>query len=408
MKARKLATEIVKTLGEAGFIAYFAGGWVRDYLLGHPSADIDIATSASTADIARLFPRTIPVGESFGVMIVLIDNLPFEVATFRKDIEYVDGRKPSKIELTSAPLEDAQRRDFTINGMFYDPIKGEVIDFVNGKTDLTNGLVRAIGNPNERFVEDRLRMIRAVRIASKFGFKIHPDTEAAIQKNAHTLFPAVAMERIWNELKKMGDGNHFDKAILDLHKFGLLQIIFPLLKAIKSKEIQSYVSVFHKFPDHCPTIFYLMELFPQETPESRQAICLFLKTSAKEMQLVEFLDHTKKMVESTHDIVEWAYFYADPRSETVLKVIAARKGDEFLQHHHHQQAKLKKHIERIITKKPLVSAKHLQNEGIAPGRQMGSLLKESERIAITQDLHHAAEVLSQLKKSPAWTERTHS
>ena len=403
MRARKLATEIVKNLSDAGFTAYFAGGWVRDFLLGHPSADIDIATNATTEQIASIFPRTIPVGEAFGVMIVVKENLPFEVATFRKDVEYLDGRKPSKIELSSTPFEDAQRRDFTINGMFYDPLKDEVIDFVQGKADLNNRLIRAIGNPEERFVEDRLRLIRAVRIASRLGFKIHPDTENAIKKNAKTLFPAVAMERIWNELKKMSGGKNFDKALLELHRFGLLQEIFPLLKNTTEKEIQHAISVFHQFPESCPTILYLMELFPNESSATRQEICAYLKTSSKESQLVDFLDKGKKMAEDSEDLVEWAHFYADPNAQLILKIIGTRKGKEFTEKHHRIQATLKRHIERIKHKTPLVGSKHLQSEGISPGKQMGSLIKEGERIAITQDLQNTQEVMTQLKKSALWT-----
>ncbi len=402
MKARKLATDIVKTLTDAGFTAYFAGGWVRDYLLGHPSADIDIATNATTDQIAKIFPRTIPVGESFGVMIVVKENHPFEVATFRKDIEYLDGRKPSKIELSSTPFEDAQRRDFTINGMFYDPLKNEVIDFVEGKADLSHRLIRAIGNPQERFVEDRLRLIRAVRIASRLGFKIHPDTESAIIKNAPTLFPAVAIERIWNELKKMSDGKNFDKGLIELHRFGLLQEIFPQLKLTTSKEMQHFVSSFHKFPDHCPTILYLMELFPNVNPKARQEVCLYLKISSKDMQLIEFLDKGKKMVNETADLVEWTHFYADPRSGLILQVIAAHQDPDFIDKHHKQQSRLRKHIDRIKHRTPLVGSKHLQEQNIPPGKNMGLLIKEAERIAITQDYNDPHEVISQLKQSSLW------
>ncbi len=397
MRARRLATEIVNTLVDAGYMAYFAGGWVRDYLLGHPSADVDIATSATPQEIAKIFPKTVPVGAAFGVMIVLKEGMPFEVATFRKDIEYLDGRKPSKIEM-STPLEDAQRRDFTINGMFYDPLKDEVIDLVGGKDDLARRLVRAIGNPDERFVEDRLRMIRAVRIASRFDFKIDPETEEAIKKNAHTLFPAVAMERIWQELKKMGEGKHFDRCIIDLHRFGLLQQIFTSLKHKPLHEIQACTAFFAKFPQDCPTILYIMELFPNAPLERFLEICFYLKVSAKDMELVEFMDRGKKITDPVH----WVYFYADPRSQLILQAIAAHEPSSFLHHHHNQRKKLEQHIDRIIHKTPLVSAKLLQEEGILPGKQMGALIKEGERIAITQDLHDPQKIIAKLKQSTFW------
>src|SRR6185437_5720237 len=169
MEMYEVATHIVKRLVEAGHLAYFAGGWVRDFLLNHPSDDIDIATSASVEEIQALFPKTIPVGIAFGIVIVVEKGHQFEVATFRKDRGYVDGRRPTGIDPAS-PEEDAQRRDFTLNGMFYDPLQKKVLDFVSGQEDLKKGIIRAIGNPHERFLEDRLRMMRAVRYGTRFGF----------------------------------------------------------------------------------------------------------------------------------------------------------------------------------------------------------------------------------------------
>ena len=195
-ETKKIATAIVRKLVAAGYTAYFAGGWVRDYLMGHPSEDIDIATDAPPEKIIDLFPKTLLVGVAFGVVVVIVDGHQFEVATFRRDIDYADGRKPSKIELSTAE-EDAFRRDFTINGMFYDPLEDVFHDFVKGKEDIQHGVIRAIGNADERFVEDRLRMIRAVRFAARFAFNISSETQSAIEANADTLFPAVAMERIW-------------------------------------------------------------------------------------------------------------------------------------------------------------------------------------------------------------------
>ena len=171
MDACQIATSIVKKLQDAGYLAYFAGGWVRDFILKKPSDDIDIATSASVDEVQRLFPKTIPVGVAFGIVIVVQDNHQFEVATFRKDRGYVDGRRPVGIDPAS-PEEDAQRRDFTINGMFYDPIQDKIFDYVDGMKDLKKGIIRAIGDPNARFLEDRLRMMRAVRYSTRFDFPI--------------------------------------------------------------------------------------------------------------------------------------------------------------------------------------------------------------------------------------------
>ena len=166
-----VAASIVRKLRESGFVAYFAGGCVRDALRGTAPKDIDIATSAKPEQVQGLFRRTVPVGVQFGVVRVLEDDLEFEVASFRSDGIYLDGRHPQSVEF-STPEEDAVRRDFTVNGIFYDPFEDKVIDFVGGQEDLERKLIRAIGEPSKRFAEDRLRMLRAVRFASTLVFEI--------------------------------------------------------------------------------------------------------------------------------------------------------------------------------------------------------------------------------------------
>src|ERR1700731_1557858 len=161
----EVATSVVRHLRNHGHVAYFAGGCVRDALLGFPPKDIDVATDARPEEVQRIFARTVPVGAKFGVIRVLESEWEFEVATFRSDGAYLDGRRPESVTFSS-PEEDAKRRDFTINGMFYDPLADQVVDFVGGKSDLENRLVRAIGNPNERFAEDHLRLFRAARLAA--------------------------------------------------------------------------------------------------------------------------------------------------------------------------------------------------------------------------------------------------
>lgn len=255
------ALHVVKTLSKAGHIAYFAGGWVRDFIMKHPSDDIDIATSASVEEIQALFPKTIPVGVAFGIVIVVIHSHQFEVATFRKDRGYVDGRRPTGIDPAS-PEEDAQRRDFTINGLFYDPQADQIFDFVGGLDDIRKGVIRAIGDPIERFTEDRLRMMRAVRYSTRFGFPIESDTLQAILKFASTLLPSVAMERVWQEFKKMSQFAHFDAGLVTLHQLNLLPTIFPQLKDLSTQQIQQRVKYIPLFPKNSPTIAELLELFP--------------------------------------------------------------------------------------------------------------------------------------------------
>src|SRR5437588_6070463 len=165
------ARKVAARLRDAGHIAYFAGGCVRDMVRGLTPKDYDIATDATPEVVQKIFPRTYAVGAHFGVIVVLENEFQFEVATFRSDDVYIDGRRPSAVHFSS-PEEDAKRRDFTINGMFFDPEKNEVIDFVGGRTDLEAKLIRAIGQPTQRFAEDRLRLLRAVRFATTLAFKI--------------------------------------------------------------------------------------------------------------------------------------------------------------------------------------------------------------------------------------------
>ncbi len=227
----KLALRISRVLRERGFEAYFVGGSVRDLLLKKAPKDFDIATSATPQEIASIFKRTIPVGAQFGVMIVLEEDTSFEVATFRSDVGYEDGRRPTAVKFTSA-REDAVRRDFTVNGLFYDPVQRKVLDWVDGRKDLKKKLVRAIGVAQKRFEEDKLRMLRAVRFASVLGFKIEPKTFAAVKKMAPKI-SQVSAERVRDELVKMFTGPRPALALELLDKAGLLKEILPEVARMK-------------------------------------------------------------------------------------------------------------------------------------------------------------------------------
>src|SRR3954452_16494735 len=191
------ARRVIERLRQAGHVAYFAGGCVRDLLRGETPKDFDIATDARPEVVQKIFPRTYAVGAHFGVIVVLEKGRQFEVATFRSDGAYLDGRRPIEVHFATAE-EDAARRDFTINGMFFDPEQDEVIDFVGGRADLERNLVRAIGDPAQRFAEDRLRMLRAVRFATVLGFKIDEKTWKAIVASAATI-TEISSERIRDE-----------------------------------------------------------------------------------------------------------------------------------------------------------------------------------------------------------------
>src|SRR5271155_2772934 len=216
---KDFAISIIQTLRRQGFQAYLVGGCVRDLLLKREPADYDVATSATPAQVMEIFPDTYAVGGQFGVGLLRFpegervretETLPpkpqaVEVATFRSDLGYSDGRRPDEVRFSQDPREDVARRDFTINGMMLDPVSGEVLDFVGGRRDLEAGIVRTIGDPELRFAEDKLRMLRAVRFAARFEYVIEPQTLAAIQRLAHEI-QGVARERGRGELTKMLNG----------------------------------------------------------------------------------------------------------------------------------------------------------------------------------------------------------
>jgi poly(A) polymerase len=404
------AKSIVTKLARKGHIAYFAGGWVRDYLMGHPSQDIDIATNASPPEIMDLFPQTILVGLAFGVVIVVIEGHQFEVATFRKDLHYSDGRHPQGIEM-STPLEDALRRDFTINGMFYDPLEEVIHDYVHGQKDLQLGLIRTIGNPHERFFEDRLRMLRAFRFSARFNFNIDPETQDAIRENADKLFPAVAMERIWQEFNKMVTYPGFDHALVDMHRLTLLDIIFPEIKGMHIKELRERVQNFSHFPPNCPTILYLMEILNTFPFAQKYEIAKRLKASNKDLKLLEFMEKLEQAAlqeqeSKTIDYHRWATLLAHPDGDMGIKILAARKTElerhNYLQKYRDRFQHLEPHIQRLKIGKPLISASMLFKYGIPPGKRMGLLLKEAEYLTINENWNDPLPVLEKLATLPLW------
>lgn len=231
MSQQDKALDIVQRLRQAGHQAYLAGGCVRDRLLGRPPKDYDIATNATPTSIQAVFPDTIPIGSQFGSVVVVVDHEPFEVTTFRFDGPYSDGRHPAQIRYGTLE-EDVRRRDFTVNAMMYDPVDDRVIDLVNGREDLRRGLIRAIGDPHERFAEDRLRMVRAVRLACGLGFAIDGPTLQAIREHAEAV-TQVAWERIGAEITRtlMEGGARRGVELLD--ETGLLDVILPEIAAMK-------------------------------------------------------------------------------------------------------------------------------------------------------------------------------
>jgi poly(A) polymerase len=263
MALRDTATEIVRRLQTAGFSAYWVGGCVRDYLLGREPFDFDIATSAVPAQTEALFRRTVPVGRKFGVLLVLENGHEFQVATFRAEADYQDGRHPGQVTFSSAQA-DASRRDFTVNGLFYDPVAKQLHDWVGGEADLRAKLLRTIGSPTERFGEDHLRMLRAVRFAAQLDFQIEAATFASLQANAPKIL-AVSAERIREELMKLFRPPHAARGLDLLRDSGLLKQVLPEIAAmIECQQSPNY----HPEGSVYNHVRLMLEQLPPDAPPS--------------------------------------------------------------------------------------------------------------------------------------------
>jgi poly(A) polymerase len=279
-ETKRRAAEIVSTLRKQGHQAYLAGGCVRDLLLSRKPADYDVATDATPQQVMQIFPQTYAVGEQFGVVLVPqseasgATGVParpserseraVEVATFRSDAGYSDGRHPDEVRFTKDPREDVQRRDFTINGMMLDPTTNEVLDFVGGRDDLKAGIIRAIGDPERRFTEDKLRMLRAVRFAARFDYKIDPATRAAIQRLAPKIHQ-VSCERVREELSKMLTEGQARRAFELLDSSGLLREVLPEIAAMKGVEQPPQ---YHPEGDVFVHTLLLLEKLPAGAPKT--------------------------------------------------------------------------------------------------------------------------------------------
>jgi poly(A) polymerase len=278
--SKDFAISIVRALRDRGFQAYFVGGCVRDLLLGREPADYDVATDATPEQVMKIFPETYAVGAQFGVVLVPLpkaggSGMPdasgdsvgpasskvgvVEVATFRSDLGYSDGRHPDQVRFSKDPREDVQRRDFTVNGLLLDPITDEVRDFVGGRKDLESRIIRTIGKPEQRFAEDKLRMLRAVRFAARLGYTVEPRTLEAIGKLSAQL-RQVSRERVRDELTKMLTEGHARAAFLLLDQTCLLHEVLPEIEAMKGVEQPPQ---FHPEGDVFVHTLLLLEKLPQ-------------------------------------------------------------------------------------------------------------------------------------------------
>ena len=308
------ARDIVARLQAAGHDAFWVGGCVRDRLLGREPQDYDVATNAHPAQIEALFPRTIPVGRQFGVVIVRLQGCEHQVATFRAEGPYQDGRRPSEVRFTDA-IEDARRRDLTVNGLFYDPIRDQLHDWVGGLADLKARVIRTIGDPGERFTEDHLRLLRVPRFAAQLDFTIEPGTLSAVRRHA-SLIHRVSAERIRDELLGLFRPPHAARGLDLLHETGLLDAVLPEVAAFAHCE---------QSPEHHPEgnvyehVRRMLSLMPADAP-AMLPWAVLLHDIAKPLTAsrdpatgeIHFYGHEKVGAERTRELLDRLRF---PRRE---------------------------------------------------------------------------------------------
>jgi poly(A) polymerase len=421
------AISIVKRLREAGHTAYFNGGCVRDMVRGVEPEDIDIATSATPEQVQALFTKTVPVGAAFGVVLVLEGGHQFEVATFRSDDAYVDGRRPSAIHFAS-PEEDARRRDFTINGLFYDPIADQIIDFVGGRADIERKLVRTIGEPRERFTEDKLRLLRCVRFAANLGYEIEPATFDAVKEMAAQI-TVVSAERIRDELVKILTRANAGRGLELLDASGLLREILPEIAAMKGVE---QPAEFHPEGDVFKHTRLMLDTLPPN-PSTVLAFAVLLHdvgkppTFVRAPDRIRFNDHDRVGAEMTEVILRRLRFSNDEIEKTVLcvrehmkfqfvkemrpaklKRLMARETfpDELelhridcasshrnLENYEFLKAKAAEMPPEVLKPQPLLTGHDLLALGLKPGPLVGQILHEVEELQLEERLKSRAEAL---------------
>ncbi len=403
------AFRIAERLKDAGRIAYFAGGCVRDALMQRAPQDFDIATTAHPDEVEKLFPKTIAVGKQFGVILVVEGARAYEVATFRKEGEYQDGRHPERVSYTD-PKEDALRRDFTMNGLFYDPFEKEVRDFVGGLQDIEKKIVRAIGPPNRRFQEDKLRLLRAIRFASSLDFEIEPDTWKAVGENADWI-GQVSPERIRDELVKIFTRPGAARGLMLLSASGLLRQILPEIEAMK--EVQqppeyhpegdvfvhtklllekleqpsaalAFGALFHDVGK--PPTFAIRNgkiCFYEHAPlgaEMTEKIMRRLKFSNEEIHAVHecVANHMKFADVKKMRAGKLRQFVARPTFDTELELhkIDCQSSHGMLDNYHFLKEKLREYAEEELKPAPWINGHDLIAMGMKPGPAMKPLLEE--------------------------------
>lgn len=374
MTNKQAAIHIIKQLHRHGFQALLAGGCVRDMLLGRRANDYDVATDAKPQDVIKLFKRTLKVGAKFGVVIVLMQNRQVEVATFRTETDYTDGRHPGSVEFAGA-AEDASRRDFTINGMFFDPLQKKVIDYVNGQADLKRQIIRTIGEPSERFAEDYLRMLRAIRFSTQLGFPIEPSTWSAVCRYAKKI-TKISGERIAIELEGILAHPNRAAGASMLNESGLAKVIFP---GYTSKQAKLSIDILSQLPKSIDFPLALAAFFGSWETQLAIDRCKILKLSRNQNKHIKsLLAGRNKLLDDSMSLAELKKILAQPY---FWDLYALQKA---IQKASHQSIsvliKLRKRIKALgdvdLQPKPLLNGHDLIRLGATPGPALGQLAEE--------------------------------
>jgi tRNA nucleotidyltransferase/poly(A) polymerase len=369
------AIDIIRRLREKGHEAYLVGGCVRDMVMKIEPSDYDIATSAPPAEIMKVFPHTEPIGAQFGVVLVIHRGHPFEVATFRSDEAYVDGRRPLGVVFTDAQT-DVQRRDFTINGLLYDPFEQRVIDYVSGQDDIRDKIVRAIGNPQKRFEEDKLRLLRAVRFGARLGYSIEPETWAAVCRMAPEI-RLVSAERIREELGRILTEGRAALGFRMLAESGLLAATLP---AVEWNE--HLKRSLEQIPAKAPVDFAFGVLLHDLSPDEIQRIVAGLKLSGSEMNHVGHLVRSLPRFRMLCDLSmsELKRFLRLPRFEDHMDLarICAVASDGDLHAYNFAVSKRLQWTAQDVAPEPLISGDDLIGLGFSPGPLFKDILTRVE------------------------------
>jgi len=377
MTNRQTAIKVIKTLHRNGFQALMAGGCVRDMLLDRPAKDYDVATEAQPRDVIGLFKRTLKIGAKFGVVIVLIDGKQVEVATFRTETGYTDGRHPGSVEFSNA-TKDASRRDFTINGMFYDPLQKEVIDYVDGQADLKARIVRTIGKPSERFGEDYLRMLRAVRFSTQLSFEIEAATWRAIRRNAANI-AGISGERIATELEGILAAPNRAAGASMLIESGLAETIFP---ALPRAQAQGAVSILRQLRKKVDFALALAGFFARAETDIAIQSCGILKLSRNQNKHIKFLlSNRGKLLDDEMSLARLKKILAEPyfwdlyELQRAIQKAGSNDGKSIA-----PLIRLRRRIKALsdveLQPQPLLNGHDLIRLGAVPGPALGQLAEE--------------------------------